>query len=154
MKNFAWNLRNTFFAENISVVASWNYIASTLSFKIGLIQTFLNNILDSQQVSRKFWNTVSFHVLKLVAFKTSSCICIKVSLRNSTCNILLQLSKGKRGNVISGVLERECIELMRERPSRDPRVSSLHRFRARFYKNTFGSLHLHLHILRFLFLST
>ena len=87
-------------------------------------------------------------------FKTSTCICTKVSLRNSTCNILLQLSKGKRGNVISGVVERECIEFMRERPSRDPRVNSLHRFGARFYKDTFGSLHLHLYILRLLFLST
>ena len=35
-------------------------------------------------------------------------------------NILLQLSKGKRGSVISGVLERECIEFMKERSSRDP----------------------------------
>ena len=32
---------------------------------------FLNNILDSQQVSQKFWNIVSFHLLKPVAFKTS-----------------------------------------------------------------------------------
>ena len=47
-------------------------------------------------------------------FKTSSCICIKVSLRNSTFNILLQLSKGKRGSVIGDVVERECIALMRE----------------------------------------
>ena len=61
-------------------------------------------------------------------FKTSSCKCTKVSLRNSTCNILLQLSKGKRGSVISDVLERGCIELMRERPNRDPRVNSLHWF--------------------------
>ena len=72
-------------------------------------------------------------------FKTSSCICTKVSLRNSTCNILLQLNKGKRGSVISGVVERECIELMRERPSRDPRVNLLHRFGAHFYKNMFES---------------
>ena len=78
-------------------------------------------------------------------FKTSSCICTKVSLRNSTCNILLQLSKGKRGSVISGVVERECIELMREHPSRDPRVNSLDRFGACFYKNIFESLHLHLY---------
>ena len=40
-----------------------------ISFKIGLIQTFLNNILDGK--SQKFWNTVSFHLLKVVAFKTS-----------------------------------------------------------------------------------
>ena len=79
--------------------------------------------------------------------KTSSCICTKVSLGNSTCNILLQLSKGKRDSVISGVVERECIELMRERPSRVPPVNSLHRFGARFYKNAFESLHLHLYIL-------
>ena len=85
-------------------------------------------------------------------FKTSSCICTKVSLRNSTCNILLQLSKGKRGSVISGVVERECIEFMRERSRGDPRVNYLHRFGARFYKNTFESLHLHLYIiLRFCF---
>ena len=87
-------------------------------------------------------------------FKTSSCIYIKVSLRNSTCNILLQLSKGKRGSVISGVVERECVELMRERPSRDPEINSLLRFGARFYKNTFESLHPHLYILRLMFLLT
>ena len=86
-------------------------------------------------------------------FKTSSCICTKVSL-NSTCNILLQLNKGKQGSIISSAVERECIEFMRERPSRDPRVNSLHSFGARFYKNTFESLHLHLYILRLLFLST
>ena len=50
-------------------------------------------------------------------YKTSSCRCTKVSLRSSTCNIILQLSKGKRGSVISGVEERECIELMREHPA-------------------------------------
>ena len=87
-------------------------------------------------------------------FKTSSCICTKVSLRNSTCNILLQLSKGKRGSVIKGIVEREYIELMMERPSRDPRVNSLHRFGAPFYKNMFESVHLHLYILRLLLLST
>ena len=85
-------------------------------------------------------------------FKTSSCICTKVSLKNSTCNILLQLSKGKRGSVISGVVERECIEFMMDRPSRDPCVNSLHRFGARFYKNMSESLHLHIYILRLLFL--
>ena len=135
-------------------------------FKIGLIQTFLNTILDRQQVLQKVLNTALFHLLKLDSFntfrlkilklclnilnvpmfKTSSCICTKVSLRNSTCNILLELTKGKRGNVISGVVERECIELIRVRPSRDPRVNSLHRFGTRFYKNTFESLHLHLFI--------
>ena len=66
------------------------------------------------------------NILNVPMFKTSSCICTKVSLRNSTCNILLQLSKGKRGSVISGVVERECIEFMRERPSKDPRVNSMH----------------------------
>ena len=71
-------------------------------------------------------------------FKNSSCIYTEVSLRDSTCNILLQLSKGKRGNVISDVdvVERECIELMRERPSKDPCVNSLHSFGAHFYKST------------------
>ena len=87
-------------------------------------------------------------------FKTSSCICTKVSLRDSTYNIVLQLRKGKPGRVINGIVERECIELIRERPSRDPRVDSLHRFGALFYKNAFESLHLHLYILRFLFLPT
>ena len=89
-------------------------------------------------------------------FKISSCICTieEVSLRNSTYNILLQLSKGKRGSVISGVVERECIEFMTERFSRDPRVNSLHMFGARFYKNTSESLHLHIYILRLLFLSS
>ena len=34
LKNFAWNFRNTFFAEHIWVAASWNYIlVSTLSFR-------------------------------------------------------------------------------------------------------------------------
>ena len=69
-------------------------------------------------------------------FKNSSCIYTEVSLRDSTCNILLQLSKRKRGNVISDVVERECIELMKERPSRDPCVNSLHNFGAHFYKST------------------
>ena len=87
-------------------------------------------------------------------FKTSSCIYTEVSLRNSTCNILLQLSKGKRGNVISDVVEREFTELMKERPSRDPCVNSLHRFGAHFYKSTLESLHLHLYILRLLLLPT
>ena len=88
-------------------------------------------------------------------FKTSSCICTKVSLRISTSNILLQLSKeGKRGSVISDVVERECIELMRKRPGRDPRVNSMHRFGARFYKTMFENLHLHLYLLRLLFLPT
>ena len=59
-----------------------------------------------------------------------------------------------RGSVISVVGEKECIEFMTERLSRDPRVNSLNRFGARFYKNTFESLHLHLYILRLLFLST
>ena len=68
-------------------------------------------------------------------FKISSCIRTieEVSLRNSIYNILLQLSKGKRGSVISGVVERECIEFMTERSSRDSRVNSLHMFGARFY---------------------
>ena len=49
LKNFLWNFQNTFFAEDISVFVSWIYIiVSTLSFKIGLMQIFLNNILDSQ----------------------------------------------------------------------------------------------------------
>ena len=87
-------------------------------------------------------------------FKTSSCICTKVSLRNSTCNVLLHLSMGKRGSVISGAVKREWIEFMMERPSRDPHVNALYRFGARCYKNTFESLHLHIYILRLLFLST
>ena len=37
-------------------------------------------------------------------------------------NILWQLSKGKQGSAISGVVETECIEFIRERPSRDPLV--------------------------------
>ena len=45
-------------------------LTSTM-FKIALIQTFLNNILDSQEVSQKLWNTVSFLLLKLAGFKTS-----------------------------------------------------------------------------------
>ena len=84
-------------------------------------------------------------------FKTSTCICTKVSLRNTTCNILLQLGKGKQSSVTSGVVERESTGLMRERPRRNPGVNSLHRFGARFYKNTFE---IHLYILRLLFSST
>ena len=52
----------------------------------------------------------------------TGCICSKVSLRNSSFKILLEISKGKQGSAISGVVERECIEFMRERPSRDPLV--------------------------------
>ena len=49
LNDFAWDFQNTFFAEHISVAASWNYIiVNTLFFKIGFIQTFLNNILDNQ----------------------------------------------------------------------------------------------------------
>ena len=87
-------------------------------------------------------------------FKTSSCIYTEVSLRNSTCNILLQLSKGKRGRVVSGVVERERNELIRERSSRDPCVNSLHSFGAHFYNSALGSLHLDLYILRLLLLPT
>ena len=86
--------------------------------------------------------------------KTSSCICTKGSLRNSTCNILLQISQAKQGKVIGGVVERECIEFMRERPSRDTRVNLLHWFGARFHKNMSEDLHLHIYISRLLFLST
>ena len=52
----------------------------------------------------------------------TGCICNKVSLRNSSFKILLQLSKGKQGSAMSGVVERECIEFMRVRLSRDPLV--------------------------------
>ena len=80
-------------------------------------------------------------------FRASSCICTKVSLRNLNCNILLQLSKEKQGNVISGIVERESIEFMREHPSRNPHVGLLRRFGARSYENTLESLHLHPYIL-------
>ena len=36
------------------------------------------------------------------------------------CNILLQASKGKKDRAISGVVEGECIEFIREPPSSDP----------------------------------
>ena len=39
-----------------------------------------------------------------------------------TCNIILQLSKRKQSSVIIGLVERERIELMMERSSRDPLV--------------------------------
>ena len=52
------------------VYFSQQNLTSTM-FKIALIQTFLNNILDSQEVSQKLWNTVSFLLLKLAGFKTS-----------------------------------------------------------------------------------
>ena len=38
-------------------------------------------------------------------FKASGCICTKVTLMNSTGNILLQLSKGKQSSTTSGVAE-------------------------------------------------
>ena len=38
-------------------------------------------------------------------FKTSGCICTKITLMNSTGNTLLQLSKGKQSSAISGVVE-------------------------------------------------
>ena len=37
----------------------------------------------------------------------------------TTCNTPLQLSKGKQGSAISGVVERKCIEFTREHPRRD-----------------------------------
>ena len=55
-------------------------------FKIGLIQTFLNNILDSQEVSQKFWNTVSFHLLKPAAIKTSGLKILKLCFKNVKCS--------------------------------------------------------------------
>ena len=39
-------------------------------------------------------------------------------------------------------------------PHLNPVEYSLHKIGARFYKNTLESLHLHLHILRLLFLTT
>ena len=53
----------------------------------------------------------------------------------TTSNILLQLSKGKQGSAISGVVEKECPEFLRER----------------FYKNTSESFHLRIYILRLVF---
>ena len=40
----------------------------------------------------------------------------------TTCNSLLQLSKGKQVSAISGVVERKCIEFTREHPARDTLV--------------------------------
>ena len=57
-----------------------------IKIKIGLIQTFLNNISDSQEVSQKFWNTVSFHLLKLVAFKTSGLKMLNISFKLFECS--------------------------------------------------------------------
>ena len=37
----------------------------------------------------------------------------------TNCNSLLQLSKGKQGSAISGVVERKCIEFTRENPVSD-----------------------------------
>ena len=76
-------LEISFVVEHISVAASWNnIIVSTLSLKIGLIQTFLSNILDSQKVSQKFCNTVSFYLLKLVTFKTSGLKILKLCVKH------------------------------------------------------------------------
>ena len=94
-------------------------------------------------MSQNFWNTVSFHLLKLVAFKISGLKILKLCLNilnvpmlillvayvtkyhwgiQTTCNNLLQLSKWKQGSAISGVVEGACTEFMRERPCRDPLV--------------------------------
>ena len=40
----------------------------------------------------------------------------------TTCNSLLQLSKGKQGSAISGAVERKCIEFTRKHPARDTLV--------------------------------
>ena len=55
-------------------------------FKIELIQTFLINILDIQQVSQNVWNTVSLHLLKLVAFKTSGLEILKLCFKHFKCS--------------------------------------------------------------------
>ena len=66
-----------------------------------------------------------------MAFKTSDLKCLKPLVAyvpkyhwgiRETCNIPLQLSKWKQGSAIRGVVERECIEFMRERPSMEPLV--------------------------------
>ena len=33
LKNFAWNFENTFFAEHISVAASWNYTIVSMFYR-------------------------------------------------------------------------------------------------------------------------
>ena len=57
-------------------------------------------------------------------FKTSGCVYMyqNINEKFKQPNILWQLSKGKQGSAISGVVETECIEFIRERPSRDPLV--------------------------------
>ena len=57
-----------------------------IKIKIGLIQTFLNNISDSQEVSQKLWNTVSFHLLKLAAFKTSGLKMLNICFKLLECS--------------------------------------------------------------------
>ena len=53
-------------------------------------------------------------------------------------HFLLQLSKGKQGSAISGVVEKECPEFVRER----------------FYKNTSEIFHLRIYILRLIYFSS
>ena len=46
----------------------------------------LLNILDSPHVSQKFWNTVLFHLLRFVAFKTSGLNILKVYFKLFKCS--------------------------------------------------------------------
>ena len=65
---------------------------------------------------------LSFNVSNVSVCKTYGCICTIDFLRNSIWNILLKVSKRKQASEITGVVERECIEFMRECPSKDPLV--------------------------------
>ena len=48
--------------------------------------TYLNNILDSQQVSQNIWNTVSFHLLKFDSFKNSGLKVLNLCFKHFKCS--------------------------------------------------------------------
>ena len=66
-------------------------IHSVTKLKRHKVQNWVNanillNILDSQEAPQKFWNTVSFHLLKLVAVKTSDLKILKFCFKHFICS--------------------------------------------------------------------
>ena len=64
---------------------------SATKLKKHKVQNWVNadiflNILDSQEAPQKFWNTVSFHLLKLAAFKTSDLKILKLCFKHFICS--------------------------------------------------------------------
>ena len=66
-------------------------ILSATKLKKHKVQNWVNadiflNILDSQEAPQKFWNTVSFHLLKLAAFKISDLKILKLCFKHFICS--------------------------------------------------------------------